>query len=217
MIYIKSRTVKGKLITHRWATVQDMLRAFDAEPIGSEIVQLVIEDDKVLYSSLHHSDPFLGSWLRMSDLMVWFAEEQDAMPWRKEPEGLPVEHEIQPGDFSLEEDSVEWKDMPDGMDSFWLYGLKSNRPLGELLGSQFEHLEPDAKVYISAIVSAGYDMIDSHLSIDVYRPGIGGKEYCRQMNEWEKTILLSMIQKREAERLHNLFRATSSILEGGRA
>lgn len=215
MISIKSRTAKGTLVTHKWATVPDMLKAFEAEPLGAEIVQLVIEDSRVLYSSLNHSDPFFGPWLRMSDLMAWFAEDQNMTPWKQKPEDLPVQREIQQGDFSLDEDPAEWKDMPDGEESFWLYGLKANRPLGDLLGSRFRHLVPEAKVYIGAMVHVGYDMIDSHLRVDVFRNDNGVEAYSRLLNEREKAILLVMIQKHEAERLHNLYQATSKMLEGG--
>lgn len=214
MICIKSRTRKGRLITHSWPSVSEMISACETEAIGAEIVQLVIENDMVLYSSLNNSDPFLSPWLRISDLMAWFSAEQNITPWMSDPEELPAQHEIQPSDFSLEEDA-EWKDMPDGEESFWLYGLKANRPLDELLGSQFKHLDQPAKVFINAIVRVGYDMIDSHLRVDVLRSAPGVKEYRRLLNDREKAILLAMVQKYEAERLRNLYRTTSSILEGG--
>lgn len=117
MICIKSRTLKGSLITHSWPSVSEMISACETEAIGAEIVQLVIENDTVLYSSLNNSDPFLSTWLRVSDVMDWFSEERNLMPWMNEPEELPAQYEIQPGDFSLGEDA-EWKDMPDGVESF---------------------------------------------------------------------------------------------------
>ena len=214
MICIKSRTLKGSLITHSWPSVSEMISACETEAIGAEIVQLVIENDTVLYSSLNNSDPFLSTWLRVSDVMDWFSEERNLMPWMNEPEELPAQYEIQPGDFSLGEDA-EWKDMPDGVESFWLYDLKANRPLGELLGSLFEYLNPDTKVFISAIVRVGYDMIDSNLKVEVIHPELSMKEYRRPLNDSEKAILLSMIQKHETERLRNLYQATSAVLKGG--
>ena len=69
MICIKSRTRKGSLITHSWPSVGEMLAGYKAELIGGEIVQLVVENDTVLYSSLNNSDPFLSTWLRVSDVM----------------------------------------------------------------------------------------------------------------------------------------------------
>lgn len=214
MIYIKSRTRNGKLVTHRWPTTRDMLAALETGSIGSEFVQLVVEDDKVIYSSLNDADPFLGPWLRISDAVGWFVEELNVMPWRTAPEDIPVQHEILPGDFSLEGDA-EWKDMPEGEESFWLYGLKANQPLGVLLGAQFENLDPAEAVFISAVVRVGYDMIDSYLRVDFLHPYSGVKEYRRLLSDREKVILLAMIQKREAERLHNLYQTTSAMLEGG--
>ena len=48
MICIKSRTLKGSLITHSWPSVSEMISACETEAIGAEIVQLVIENDTVL-------------------------------------------------------------------------------------------------------------------------------------------------------------------------
>jgi len=194
-----------------------MLAAYAATPFDREVVHLVIEDDKVLYSSLGQNDLCFGVCLWMSDLMAWFADAETQMPWEKTPEDIPAQREIQPGDFTLEEDSAEWKDMPDGVESFWLYGLKANRPLAELLGERFGQLEPDAQVFICAVVRVGYDMIDSHLRVDVFHPDTDVTEYSRLLTEREKALLLAMIQKFEAERLDKLYQTTAKVLEGGRA
>lgn len=217
MICVRSRKLQGKLVTRRWNTVHDMFAAFYTEPIGNEIVHLVIEDDKVIYSSLGPNDQYFGPCLWMTDLMAWFSDEENKLPWDKKPEEIPAQREFQPADFTLEEDPAEWKDMPDGFESFWLYGLQANRPLAELLGGQFGQLDPNAHVYICAVVRVGYDMIDSHLKVDVFHPTTGVTEYSRLLNEREKAILLAMIQKYEAERIHKLYQVTAKVLEGGLA
>ena len=76
-------------------------------------------------------------------------------------------------------------------------------------------MNPDTKVFISAIVRVGYDMIDSNLKVEVIHPELSMKEYRRPLNDSEKAILLSMIQKHETERLRNLYQATSAVLKGG--